>query len=690
MKKSLYAGWWGAALLAGAALGQQVPNETPRLPPVVVTAPRIPGALDAQATPAAVTQWDRQDLAASGLQSLQQLPAATPNLALSHAVARSYGDIYAVRGIANTEFFSDPALAIYVDDAPMGAVFASPPDLLNIERMDIWRGPQGTRFGKNSPAGVIDITTRKPTDRYEADGSASYSTYNTQVYYASALGPLVPGKLRLSLTGGYSRSDGFLDNPLLKNHPDFQEGLNGRAYLGWTPAEDWDISLALGGVKYNDGVRLVPLAGDHRAVPSDINPRADAAGNDQALRIRRTLPGVVITSITTRRDFSENPILLDLDLSPLPGNTALIRQHEQFLSQEFRLQSPSSADVWSWRGGVFFSSAQRDGADTRQFAADPAHGLLFPVEQTTDFTIKEQQAALFGQLTYAGVDRLAVTFGARGEYTAKSLDHTKQIMGRPLPPVNADDDYFAVAPKLTIDYHLAKDVMVYASSGLGFKPGGFSAYIDPPKSPAFATERNWANEVGLKSAWLDNRLLANVACFYNDISHYQVARSITGTADLTIFNAPAVTARGVEVQLVGKPLAGVELSADFGYTDIQFDRFDNPETGASLKGKRPPYVPEFNACFAAQFTCPRGFFGRIEYQAMGRTFYDETNSSTLEQSGYGLVNARLGYEARRFSVCLFGENLADTDYFTKKLMVLQPAGVPGTPQTFGVMASVKY
>ena len=263
-------------------------------------------------------------------------------------------------------------------------------------------------------------------------------------------------------------------------------------------------------------------------------------------------------------------------------------------------------------------------------------------------------------------------------------------MGLTMGSLSADDDYFTVAPKLTVDYHLAKDVMVYASSGLGYKPGGFSAYIEAPRSPAFATERNWANEVGLKSGWLDNQLTANVAFFYNDISNYQVERSITGTADLTIFNAPAVTARGVEVQLVGQPLTGVELTADFGYTDIQFDRFDNPDTGASLKGNRPPYVPEFNACFAAQFKCPRGFFGRVEYQAVGRTFYDETNSSTLEQSGYGLVNARLGFEARSFTICLFGENLGDTDYFTKKLMVLQPAGVPGTPQTFGVMATVKY
>ena len=683
-------GWMGLLLGSSVAWGQPATNEPPRLAPVVVTAQRPVGTQDAQAVPAAVSAWDRQSLDAAGIGSLQQLPATAPNLTLSHAVARSYGDIYAVRGVANTEFFSDPALAVYVDDAPMGGVFAMPPELPDADRVAIWRGPQGTRFGKNSPAGVVDITTRKPTDQYEAEGRLSYGTYNTQAYRASVMGPLVPGQLRLALTGGYGSSDGFLYNPLLKNHPDHQENLSGRAYLGWTPAADWDISLTLGAVKYNDGIRMVPLAGDHREVSSDISPRADAAGNDQALRIQRTLPGAILTSITTRRDYSADPILLDLDLSPLPGNTALIRQHESYVSQEFRLQSPDDTATWQWRGGLFYSRAKRDGADTRQFAADPAHGLPFAVAQTTDFTLEEQETAVFGQLTYAGIEHLEVTLGARADYFDKSLDRGKVVMGMPLPAISADDTYFTASPQLTVAYHFASNVMVYASSGLGYKPGGFSAYVDPPRSPAFATERNWANEVGLKSAWLERRLLANVALFYNDISNYQVERSVTGTSDLTIFNAPAVTARGVEAQLVVKPVDGLALSADFGYTDIQFDRFDSPDTGLSLKGKHPPYVPEFNACFAAQFNCPRGFFARVEYQAVGRTFYDEANTSTLEQSGYGLVNARLGYEARRFSVCVFGENLADQDYFTKKLMVMQPAGVPGTPQTFGVMASVKY
>jgi len=680
---------WSIGWLAGTAFGQPATNEPPTLQPVVITAPPAPGAPDPQATPAALTTLGRGALDDAGIQSLHALPAVTPNLALNHAVARSYGDIYAVRGIANTEFFSDPALAVYVDDAPLGSVFAMPPDLLDIERIDVWRGPQGTRFGKNGPGGAVDITTRKPTDQYEAEGRASYGTYNTQSYRADLRGPLVPGKLRLALTGLASGSDGFLDNPLLHSHPDHQEGFNGRAYLGWTPKEDWDFSLTLGGAKYNDGIRMVPLAGDHRTVNSDLNPRAAAAGNDQALRIQRTLPGVIITSITTRRDFSEDPIFLDLDLSPLPGDTALIRQHELFLSEELRLQS-AGADVWPWRGGVFFSTARRDGADTRQFAADPAHGLPIPLEQTTDSTLREHVAAAYGELTFAGVDRLGVTLGARADYTVKSMDRTKETLGLAEPPLDVDDDYLTLAPKLTVDYHLAGNVMAYASSGLGFKPGGFSAYLDPPRSPAFATERDWANELGLKTTWLDRRLLANVALFWNDISNYQVERTITGTSDLTIFNAPAVTARGVEVQLVGRPLTGVELSADFGYTDIQFDRFDDPDTGASLQGKHPPFVPDFNACLAAEFKCPHGFFSRLEYVAVGRTFYDEVNSSTLAQPAYGLLNARLGYETRRFTVCVFGENLTDQDYFTRKLLVLQPAGVPGTPQTFGVMASVRY
>lgn len=645
----------------------------------------------APVAPAPVTQLDAQQTAAAGIATVYDLPAQVPGLSLSRSVSRSFGDVYSIRGIANTEFFSSPALALYVDDAPAGDVMTFPLDLVDLQAIDLWRGPQGSSFGRNGPAGVLDIRTRQPTDTLEARASASYASRGTEQYRAGVMGPLVPGKLRYALSGGYGNSDGFIDNPLTGDQNDRSEDAHGRLFLGWTPQEHLEIGLTATADKYNDGVRLAPLGSDSHEVASDVHQTADADGNSQALRIRRTFPQAIVSSITTRREFSLDPLLLDLDLSPNPGNTALIKQDEEFWSEELRIESPKNPGDWAWRAGLFYANTQRDGDDTRSFLAPAGPGVYMPVSQRTVFELTEDNYAAFGQATYAGFGRLGITFGARLDYTEKAIDRTKTATpGYPVPAIDDEDSFFTAAPKLGLDYRCTENIVTYASSGLGFKPGGFSAYIDPPKSPAFDEERNWANELGVKTTWLDGKLMANAALFYNDIEDYQVERALLGSTDLTIVNAPKVTSQGIEAEVAVRPLDGLELSAAASVVDIQFDEFTSPDTGEDLEGNTPPYIPEYTATLAALYRAACGGFARVEYQALGNVHFDAENSDTMTESSYGLVNARIGYETKDYTLTVFGANLTDEDYYSRRLMVAVPAGVPGEPQTFGVTASVRY
>lgn len=269
------------------------------------------------------------------------------------------------------------------------------------------------------------------------------------------------------------------------------------------------------------------------------------------------------------------------------------------------------------------------------------------------------------------------------------MHRTKTSTFGPVPPRDRDEDFFNLAPKLTLDYRFTDSVMAYGSTGLGFKPGGFTAFLDPPTSPEYDTELVWASEIGLKSTYWDDKLTTRVALFYHDIWDYQVERTITGTTDLTIFNAPEVQSLGAEVELIARPLRGLELSGAFGYTHSEFVRYKDPLTSANLEGNRTPYSPEFTALLAAQYKHRLGLLGRIEWLIVGDTFYDEANTSHFRQSTYGLLNARLGYEREQFAVYLFGKNLTNTRYFTNKIVDLN-AGIPGEPATVGVMASLRY
>jgi iron complex outermembrane receptor protein len=224
---------------------------------------------------------------------------------------------------------------------------------------------------------------------------------------------------------------------------------------------------------------------------------------------------------------------------------------------------------------------------------------------------------------------------------------------------------------------------------LGFKPGGFTPFIDPPQSPKFGTETLWASEIGVKSAWLAGKLTANVALFYYDVTDYQVEQFAPVGFDIIVANAKKARSVGAELEVTTRPAAGWELSAFAGYTDARLERFTDPFTGATAHDTHPPFAAEFNAGLSAQYKDKSGLLGRIAYAAVGDTFHDAANTSAFKQSAYGLLNARVGFEREHFGIFLFGENLTDTEYFSKKIPPLN-GGAPGRPQMLGVMLVARY
>ncbi len=191
----------------------------------------------------------------------------------------------------------------------------------------------------------------------------------------------------------------------------------------------------------------------------------------------------------------------------------------------------------------------------------------------------------------------------------------------------------------------------------------------------------WASELGIKSRWLDNQLRANLAVFYYDIKDYQVERSFTPT-ELFVFNAPEVTSYGVELEFYAKAFADFELEATFGFTEITFDRFRDPNSNENLAGNRPPYVPKYNYLIALQHQDLWGLFARVELVGTGKTYFDDFNTESLKQNAYEIVNTRLGYSIGPVEIYGFVNNLADNEYFTQKFSFR--SGVPGNPRTYGI------
>lgn len=629
-----------------------------------------------------------REVSDAGIESLPDLAAHVPNLFIGDNSLRSFGDTYSIRGQVNTPFFSDPSVVLYVDDVAYGNAFSYSTELIDIERIDVFRGPHGHLFGKNNSGGVIQIYSRKPIDRSEANAGFTYGSYDLQRYRAGLMGPIVSNAVYFGAAGVFAKRDGILRNGNLKTRPDTEDGFNGRFFLTWAPSEEWEATFTITGEEYDDGTqRIVPLSGNHFQVASDFDGETQIAANSQSLRVRHSAENFVFTSVTARRDWKLDPFTLDLDLSPFVGNTASIEQQQEQWSQELRLQSPPEAETWKWLAGFYFSTSEIDNDSTRNFFIPPPVGIF--ATGRTRYTREDSNYALFGQVTCAATEKLDISLGTRLDYTVRHIDRTKASTLALIRPIDDDEDFFNAAPKLTFACDATEDILVYGSTGLGFKPGGFSGFVDPPSSPEFDTEYTWANEIGVKSAWCDKRCFANVSLFYYKIWDYQVERPVPGSTDLTIVNADEATSFGAEAELTATPLDGLELTALVGTTWIEFDRYKDPSTGATLDGNRAPFVPEFNLGLAAQYRSRSGLFARTELHLVGDTYFDDLNTQRGKQSSYALVHAKAGYESKHFAVYVYGNNLTDREYFTNKRVDLS-AGVPGEPLTVGVETSLRY
>lgn len=642
---------------------------------------------ETQSSPFSVTALDGNAAEERDLRALRDLPSQTPNLYISDNSLRSFGDTYGVRGLVNTPFFSDPSLALYVDGVPYGNAFSYSTELLDVDRIEVLRGPQGHLVGRNNSAGVIQISTRQPDDRFRAAGTLGFGTEDWQYYRVGVSGPIRSNRLHFSVAGLLSKRDGFLENTNLDTEPDSQEGMLGRVAIGWKPAENWEVLFAVTAEDFDDGTqRIAPLSGPHFKVASDFDGVTEVSANSQALRVQHVGECVTFSSVTARRDWQLDPFTLDLDLSPFAGNTARIEQRQEQWSQELRFESPDSSETWRWLAGFYFSTSEIESDSTRNFFV-PVPGFF--AAETTRFETDDDNYALFGQLRWRATERFEIAVGTRLDYTVKEIDRTKASTLGVIAPLDKERNYFNAAPNLTLTLELTDDVMLYGTTGIGFKPGGYSGFVDPPSSARFDTERVWANEIGVKTAWFERRLIANAAVFYYDIWDYQVERPVPGTTDLTIVNADKAQSLGAELEIAARPAEGVELSGFIGYTGIEFREYKDPVTGANLVDHRAPYTPEFNGGLAAQYTPRCGFFARAEWVVVGETYFDDLNAQRGKQSSYGIVNAKVGYERKNFALFVFGKNLEDKFYYTNKRLDLD-AGVPGEPRTWGVMGTVRY
>ncbi len=678
-------------LLSLPALADDEPLD---LGSMVVTAEKREA--EVQEVPASISAFSESEIQDARIQTIQDLSLLTPNMYIANWGIRGTSYVF-IRGIGSIN--NEPAIGYYVDGVGYMDARAFDTNLFDIERIEVLRGPQGTLYGRNSLAGVINIITKKPDNQTGGGVELSAGNYNDYQAYAHFSAPLVEDKLFLRMSGGYESRDGYTENDYLDQDVDHHQSFNGRALMRWTPTDKLDISASIDGETIDDGAfplgNLPALRENPRHVAYDYEGayKRDAFGS--FLRIGYDAPWFRLTSITAYRNFHDSASN-DQDFTIYPLMTADEDIDDDQFTQELRFASPESDSRLKWLVGLYGFDKKKDHRLTLDFAP----GVILPgspVDRTTNSDLTTSGAALFGQATYTLFDKLDFTVGMRYDYEKNDIHHilstTSNGISLGSDTIDQSEDSDALLPKFQVAYHWTPQFMAYAGVTRGYRSGGFNTAYADASDIRFDPEYSWNYEVGLKTSWFDNRVICNAALFYIDLEDQQVVQLLP-SADTVVRNAGQSRSMGLELELKALLCQGLTLGAGFGYTNAEYTDYKDPLAGADYSGNNTALAPEYTYNLSLEYRrvliAGWDLMARAELNGVGPFYWDDANN--LKQDAYQLVNLNVGFEREWLDLLFWTRNLFDEDYevVAFEFPGSDPLGQSGDPFTFGVTLRLRF
>lgn len=696
-----------------APLSIQLQLSPKMLDQVVVTAQKTEELL--QYVPASITALSARQVEEYRLWNSKELTAIVPNLYIADPGDRR--NVSSLRGIATTSY--DPAVATYIDGVNQFSLDTYIAQLFDVERIEILRGAQGTLYGRNATAGVINIITRQPGNK--SSGFAEITSGNTslQRYSAGFRAPLIKDKLYVGMAALYDKSNGFYTNQFNNTPFDKQHSFTGNYYMKYLPSDKWAITL---NVKHNNNRNkgafpLVQGIDDALKNPFQLSQNALSDMNDNifnaslsANHFGKKASFSSQTAYQSNYRFYKNP--MDADFSPIDGITLINNYGKDWnkvkvLTQEFKFSSPAaSTSSFRWTAGTYFFRQNNPTKQALHFGEDAA--MVGSADKNFSLINSAKSIsngiAAFAQGTYELTSKLNLSAGIRFDREKKEQSILGQYQMDPDPtPIfdyrsdtSANAVFHSVSPKLSASYAVCDNHLIFANYSRGFRAGGLTPLSSDPSQPAlFAYQPEYSNnyEIGVKNNFLNNRLLVNVTAFYSGVNDAQVPTLVMPDAVTITKNTGKLTSKGIELETHAL-LNGLQLDYNLGYTDASFKNLKLAQYGsvADLDGKKQLFTPDVTSQLAAQygFTISQKHLLKIsfrgEWKYTGQQFFDLAN--TLSQGSYSLLNSSVGISAPGWSLKFWGRNLGNKNYVGYGYDF--GAVRLGDPKTYGITLGVKW
>lgn len=656
-KHLLIAGAASAALtfMASAAQAQAVQAEPVQLEDIVVTARKVEER--AQEVPIAITALSGAQLAQRGVQRISDLQYSVPSLVFSQTATSSFSPLVSLRGqTQGTIAISvDPSVGVYVDGVYLSGTAGLMSDsLVDIDRVEVLKGPQGTLFGRNTTGGAISFSTRLPTYAFEGQLTAGVGNYDRRMANGVLNLPLSDWAA-LRLVGSWSTRDGYGYDEARKVNVGDQDLQSLRAALrlnptdqlevivrgDWTSGEDNGLLVHPLYVVANPALPLIrdaAIGGFGADTPENRLAAIEAYQERIAMdpfRVRYNTP--VFSTIDTANaslqvsydfgDFQLKSItairntkdqrLYEVDATDLVQFTSLTTIHLEQFTQEVQVTGVALDDRLTYAAGVFYYDLE---GDEHSFGVQFGN-LTNGGYQITAADVTDESWAVYGQATYALTDTVKVTGGLRYTDETKTVDALGGSGANATAPFNCllpaalnpdlttcrafvetsgDDVSYTVA----VDWSPRENLLLYARTGRGYKAGTINQRIigaNPISANKVAPEEVTDYELGVKSDWFDKRLRINADVYRSNYENIQRSSVICTTGCSSVLqNAAEAVIDGAELEVTALPLAGLSLGLTAAYTDPEYERY----TSGGLDNRRERFleVPEWTYSVSAGYS----------------------------------------------------------------------------------------
>lgn len=641
-----------------------------------------------QKMPVSVSYIPSKKLEAQNVNNLTELSARIPNLFMPDYGSRLTTPIF-IRGIGAR--INSPSVGLYVDGIPYFDKGSFNFEFFNIQKIEVLRGPQGTLNGRNTMGGLIKIYTLDAQSTRSGSLYTEYGNYKqskTVLHLNQPLGE----KLAVVVDGAYTHSDGFFVNQFTETEADNFDTYSTQVKLNYKPTDKFKLTFSTNYEKNDQSGYPYAIYDVATQTASDVNyDEASSYLRDlvsSGLNIQYKADKFVINSMTSFQ-YMKDAQSIDQDFTEASMYFVTQDRDRNTMTQEVTIHSKEDSKL-KWLAGAFAFNEVEDkvvGVDVY------AYGMYM----LKDYIQTTSGAALFAHATLP-LGKFDLTAGIRYDYEEANLvyDYDRTMGGNTSQVDDFDNnlDFSEILPKIAINYNASENISLYSSITKGYKAGNFNSTFERDEDISFEPEYSINYEIGAKTSFLNNKLIANLAIFYIDWKDQQIYQPVPSGLGSMLTNAGHSESKGVELELSSRVNKSLELWLGMGYNEAKFLDYQRNDT-TNYGGNYIPYIPAFTMNAGANYSIflNSDFINTINlnanYQYFGKLYWNDANEAY--QESYGLLNAKISASAKFFDFGLWGKNLLASDYNSFYFEAIGNSYVQlGKPVQFGLFAKIKF